>query len=58
VGSGDLREASRGRVDPARREPFALALSLAGAEPEALATAVTASLRDAPAITFGDVIAP
>lgn len=35
---------------------FALALLLAGAEPEELATAVTASLRDAPGIAFGDVI--
>jgi cation:H+ antiporter len=35
---------------------FALALLLAGAEPEELATAVTASLRGAPAIAFGDVI--
>lgn len=35
---------------------FALALLLAGAEPEELATAVTASVRDAPAIAFGDVI--
>ena len=35
---------------------FALAVLLAGAEPEELATAVTASLRDAPAIAFGDVI--
>lgn len=35
---------------------FALALLLAGAEPEELATAVTASLRDTPAIAFGDVI--
>lgn len=35
---------------------FALALLLAGAEPEEPATAVTASLRDAPAIAFGDVI--
>jgi cation:H+ antiporter len=35
---------------------FALALLLAGAEPEELATAVTASLRDAPAIAFGDVV--
>jgi cation:H+ antiporter len=35
---------------------FALALLLAGAEPEELATAVAASLRDAPAIAFGDVI--
>ena len=35
---------------------FALALLLAGAEPEELATVVTASLRDAPAIGFGDII--
>jgi cation:H+ antiporter len=35
---------------------FALALLLAGAEPEELATAVTASLRDAPAIALGDVV--
>lgn len=35
---------------------FALALLLAGAEPEELATAVTASLRHAPAVAFGDVI--
>jgi cation:H+ antiporter len=35
---------------------FALAVLLAGAEPEELATAVTASLRDAPGIAFGDVI--
>lgn len=35
---------------------FALAILLAGAEPEELATAVTASLRHAPAIAFGDVI--
>lgn len=35
---------------------FALALLLAGAEPEELATTVTASLRGAPAIAFGDVI--
>lgn len=35
---------------------FALALLLAGAEPEELATAVTASLRDAPGLAFGDVI--
>lgn len=35
---------------------FALALLLAGAEPEELATAVAAGLRDAPAIAFGDVI--
>ena len=35
---------------------FALALLLAGAEPEELATSVTASLRDAPGIAFGDVI--
>ena len=35
---------------------FALALLLAGAEPEELATAVTASLRGSPAIAFGDVV--
>jgi cation:H+ antiporter len=35
---------------------FALALLLAGAEPEELATAVAASLRHAPAVAFGDVI--
>jgi cation:H+ antiporter len=35
---------------------FAMALLLAGAEPEELATAVVASLRGAPAIAFGDVI--
>lgn len=35
---------------------FALALLLAGAEPEELATAVIATLRDAPAVAFGDVI--
>jgi cation:H+ antiporter len=35
---------------------FALAVLLAGAEPEELATTVTASLRDAPGIAFGDVI--
>jgi len=35
---------------------FALALLLAGAEPEELATAVTASVRGAPAIAFGDVV--
>ncbi|MDX2212527.1 MAG: hypothetical protein SFY66_04480 [Oculatellaceae cyanobacterium bins.114] len=35
---------------------FALALLLAGAEPEELATAVTASLRNVPAIAFGDVV--
>lgn len=35
---------------------FALAILLAGAEPEELATAVTASLRGAPAIAIGDVI--
>jgi|GEM_PF-410238 len=39
-----------------RVSSFALALLLAGAEPEELATAVTASLRDTPAIAFGDVI--
>ncbi len=35
---------------------FALALLLAGAEPEELVTAVTASLRDAPGVAFGDVV--
>jgi len=35
---------------------FALALLLAGAEPEELATSVAASLRHAPAIAVGDVI--
>src|SRR5688500_2572438 len=35
---------------------FALALLLAGAEPEELATVVTAAMRDAPAIALGDVI--
>jgi cation:H+ antiporter len=35
---------------------FALALLLAGAEPEELATVIAASLRDAPGIAFGDII--
>src|SRR5438132_2091091 len=35
---------------------FALALLLAGAEPEELATSVTGTLRHAPAIAMGDVI--
>jgi cation:H+ antiporter len=35
---------------------FALALLLAGAEPEELATAVTASIRKLPAIALGDVV--
>ena len=35
---------------------FALSLLLAGAEPEELATALAATLRDAPGIAFGDVI--
>lgn len=35
---------------------FALAVLLAGAEPEELATSVTASLRGAPVIALGDVI--
>lgn len=35
---------------------FALALLLAGAEPEELATAVAGTLRKAPAIAFGDVV--
>jgi len=39
-----------------RLSAFALALLLAGAEPEELATAVTASLHEVPAIALGDVI--
>lgn len=35
---------------------FALAVLLAGAEPEEMATAVAASLRNAPGIAYGDVI--
>jgi cation:H+ antiporter len=35
---------------------FVLAILLAGAEPEELATSVTASLRHAPGIALGDVI--
>ena len=35
---------------------FALAILLAGAEPEELATAVTAGARDVPAVAFGDVV--
>lgn len=35
---------------------FALALLLAGAEPEELATAVAATMQGAPAIAFGDVV--
>lgn len=35
---------------------FALALLLAGAEPEELATVVTAALKDSPGIALGDVI--
>jgi cation:H+ antiporter len=35
---------------------FALGLLLAGAEPEELATVVTASAREAPGIAFGDVV--
>lgn len=35
---------------------FALALLLAGAEPEELATVVIASVRNAPGIAFGDII--
>ncbi|MGH9306818.1 MAG: sodium:calcium antiporter [Acidimicrobiales bacterium] len=35
---------------------FALALLLAGAEPEELATGIAASLRHAPAVAFGDVV--
>ncbi|MBL1209824.1 MAG: sodium:calcium antiporter [Geminocystis sp. GBBB08] len=39
-----------------RVSSFALAILLAGAEPEELATTITSTLRDAPAIAFGDVI--
>jgi cation:H+ antiporter len=39
-----------------RVSTFALALLLAGAEPEELATGVAASLRHAPAVALGDVI--
>jgi cation:H+ antiporter len=39
-----------------RVSTFALALLLAGAEPEELVTSVTAALRGAPAIAYGDVI--
>ncbi len=39
-----------------RVSAFALALLLAGAEPEELATGVTAALRGVPAIAFGDVV--
>lgn len=35
---------------------FALAVLLAGAEPEELATAVTAGVRGVPAVAFGDVV--
>ncbi|MCY7282834.1 MAG: sodium:calcium antiporter [Cyanobacteria bacterium CAN_BIN43] len=35
---------------------FALSLLLAGAEPEELATAIAATLKDVPGIAFGDVI--
>ncbi len=35
---------------------FALALLLAGAEPEELATAVVAAVRKAPAVALGDVV--
>jgi cation:H+ antiporter len=35
---------------------FALALLLAGAEPEELATVMAASARDAPGVAFGDII--
>jgi len=38
-----------------RVSPFALALLLAGAEPEELVTGVTASLRHVPAVALGDV---
>jgi cation:H+ antiporter len=39
-----------------RVSAFALALLLAGAEPEELATGVAASVRHAPGVAFGDVI--
>jgi cation:H+ antiporter len=39
-----------------RVSAFALAILLAGAEPEELATTVTASLRHAPGVALGDVI--
>jgi cation:H+ antiporter len=39
-----------------RVSTFALTLLLAGAEPEELATSVTAALRGVPAIAYGDVI--
>lgn len=39
-----------------RVSSFALALLLAGAEPEELATTIAATLKDTPAIAFGDVI--
>ena len=39
-----------------RVSTFALALLLAGAEPEELATGVAASLRHAPAVALGDVV--
>jgi cation:H+ antiporter len=39
-----------------RVSTFALALLLAGAEPEELATGVAASLRHVPGVAFGDVI--
>jgi len=39
-----------------RVSAFALAVLLAGAEPEELATTVTAALRHSPGIAFGDVI--
>ncbi|MGI9071917.1 MAG: sodium:calcium antiporter, partial [Bryobacteraceae bacterium] len=35
---------------------FALALLLAGAEPEELATALVAAIRGSPGIAFGDII--
>ncbi|MGH9060629.1 MAG: sodium:calcium antiporter, partial [Acidimicrobiales bacterium] len=38
-----------------RVSSFALALLLAGAEPEELATGIAASLRHTPAVAFGDV---
>jgi cation:H+ antiporter len=46
-------EAASGRLGVSA---FALALLLAGAEPEELATTVAASLHKVPAVAFGDVI--
>lgn len=58
MGSGNLRQAFVSIRSTTRLgvSSFALALLLAGAEPEELATAVTASIRKLPAIALGDVI--